>query len=139
MHNVELLAIVEAFKNWHHYQKGCQYEVLVLTNHNNLCRFMDTKSLSSRQVRWAHEQSRYYFYIDYCQSKANGAADTLFCYPQRSQSEGEILQAENTRNLQHLQFSLTNARVSSIPPTHVAFLKHVIICGTHTLLDLYHF
>ena len=51
MHNAKLLAIVEAFKNWYHYLEGYQYELLVLTNHNNLCRFMDTKSLSSRQVR----------------------------------------------------------------------------------------
>ncbi len=47
----ELLAIVEAFKTWHHYLKGCKHEVLVLTDHNNLRWFMDTKSLSSRQVR----------------------------------------------------------------------------------------
>ena len=38
---------------------------------------MDTKSLSFRQVCWAQELSRYHFQIDYCQSKANGAADTL--------------------------------------------------------------
>ena len=50
-HDAKLLAIVEAFKNWCHYLENCQYEVLVLTNHNNLRRFMDTKSLSSRQVR----------------------------------------------------------------------------------------
>ena len=50
-HDSELLAIVEAFKTWRHYLEGCKYEVLVLTNHNNLRRFMDTKSLSSRQVR----------------------------------------------------------------------------------------
>ena len=57
----ELLAIVEAFKTWRHYLKGFQHEVLVLTNHNNLRRFMDTKNLSFRQVRWAQELSRYYF------------------------------------------------------------------------------
>ena len=50
-HDGELLAIVEAFKTWRYYLEGCKHEVLVLTNHNNLCRFMDTKSLSSRQVR----------------------------------------------------------------------------------------
>ena len=65
-HDAKLLAIVEAFKNWRHYLEGCQYEVLVLTDHNNLRRFMDTKSLSSRQVRWAQELSRYHFHIDYC-------------------------------------------------------------------------
>ena len=48
MHDAKLLAIVKAFKNWHHYLEGYQYEVLMLTDHNNLRRFMDTKSLSSR-------------------------------------------------------------------------------------------
>ena len=50
-HNAELLAIVEAFKTWRHYLAGCKPEVLVLTDHNNLQRFIDMKSLSSRQVR----------------------------------------------------------------------------------------
>ena len=48
MHDVKLLAIVEEFKNWRHYLEDCQYKVLVLTNHNNLYWFMDTKCLSSR-------------------------------------------------------------------------------------------
>ena len=53
----ELLAIVEAFKTWRHYLKGCKHEVLVFIDHNNLRRFMNTKSLSSKQVRWAQELS----------------------------------------------------------------------------------
>ena len=53
MHDGELLAIVEAFKTWRHYLKGSQHEVLVFTNYNNLHRFLDMKSLSSRQVCWA--------------------------------------------------------------------------------------
>ena len=52
-HNGELLAMVEAFKIWRHYLKGSQHEVLVLTDHNNFQRFLDMKSLSSKQVRWA--------------------------------------------------------------------------------------
>ena len=76
-HNGELLAIVEAFKTWRHYLEGSQHEVLVLTDYNNPHRFIETKSLSSRQVRWAQELSRYHFQIDYCQGKANGVADAL--------------------------------------------------------------
>ena len=49
-HNSKLLAIVEAFKIWKYYLKSCKHKVFVLINHNNLCRFMNTKSLSSRQV-----------------------------------------------------------------------------------------
>ena len=56
-HNGELLAIVEAFKTWRHYLERCKHEVLVLTDYNNIRHFMDTKSLSSRQVRWAQELS----------------------------------------------------------------------------------
>ncbi len=52
-HDGKLLSIVEAFKTWRHYLKGCKHKVLVFTDHNNFRRFMDTKSLSSRQVRWA--------------------------------------------------------------------------------------
>ena len=135
-HNAELLAIVEAFKNWRHYLEGCQYKVLVLTDHNNLRRFMNTKSLSSRQVCLAQKLSCNYFRINYRQGKANGAAYALFCYLQRSQGEEEILQPENTRILPRLQSSLTNARASSTLPPHIASLKHVIICETHALPDL---
>ena len=79
-HDAELLAIIEASKTWRHYLEGCKYEVLVLTNYNNFWRFMDIKSLSSKQVRWAQELSRYHFRIDYYQDKANGAADALSCF-----------------------------------------------------------
>ena len=80
-HDCEFLAIVEAFKIWRHYLESCKHEVLVLTDHNNLCCFMDTKSLSSRQVYWAQKLSRYYFQIEYCQSKANAAVDALSRFP----------------------------------------------------------
>ena len=52
-HDGVVLAIVEAFKTWKHYLEGFQHEVFVLIDHNNLCQFINTKSLSSRQVRWA--------------------------------------------------------------------------------------
>ena len=46
-HNGELFAFVEAFKIWQHYLKDCKHKVLLLTDHNNLRCFMDTKNLSS--------------------------------------------------------------------------------------------
>ena len=57
---------------------------------------MDTKILSSRQVRWAQELSRYHFQIDYCESKANGAADALSRFSQQDDKEEANLGAENT-------------------------------------------
>ena len=98
-HDGELLAIVEALKTWRHYLEGSWHEVLVLTNHNNLRQFMDTKSLSSKQVRWTQKLSCYHFQIDYCQGKANRAANTLSQYPQQSAEEKDILRAENVKIL----------------------------------------
>ena len=141
-HNGELLAIVEAFKTWRHYLEGCKHEVLVLTDHNNLRRFMDTKSLSSRQVRWAQELSRYHFRIDYRQGKANGAADALSRFPQRSHDEEEKLRAENTQILHRLQTLLTNASLSGLSlnsATDLSPLHRVLICGTHVLPQLRQF
>ena len=65
-HNGELLAIVEAFKTGRHDLEKFQHKVLVLTDHNTLLQFMDTKSLSFKQVCWAQKFSRHHFSIDYC-------------------------------------------------------------------------
>ena len=98
----DLLAIVEVFKTWKHYLEGCKYEVLVLTDHNNLQHFIDMKNLSSRQVCLAQKWSKYHFWIDYRQNKANGASDALFQYSKRSADKKKIFQAKNTKNLQQL-------------------------------------
>ena len=81
-HDDELLAIVETFKTWKHDLEGSQHEVLVLTQYNNFRRFMETKSLKSKQVCWAQKLSCYHFQINYRRGKANGAADALSQYLQ---------------------------------------------------------
>ena len=139
MYNAELLAIVEPFKNWYNYLKDGKYKILVLTNHNNLCQFMDTKSLSSHRVRCTQKLSCYQFRINYCQGKANGAAKTLSCYFQQSLGKEKILQAKNTKILQRLLSLLANAYISSTSSTHIASLLHVIIYEMHTFPDLYQF
>ena len=98
-HDGELLAIVKAFKTWRYYLESCKHKFLMLTNHNNLQRFMDTKTPSFRQVQWAQELSRYQFPIDYRQGKANGAIDALSQYLQRSAEEKKTLRAENMKIL----------------------------------------
>ena len=57
---------------------------------------MDTKSLSSRQVCWAQEISRYHFWIDYRQGKINKATDALFYFSQKNQAKEDELQTKNT-------------------------------------------
>ena len=134
-YNGELLAIVEAFKTWRHYLKGSKHEVFVFTDYNKLRRFIDTMSLSSRQVCWAQELSRYHFWIGYRQGKVNAAADALSRFPQRSQNKEEELQAENGRILHYLQNSLTSASLASLfyRPSH---LHQVLIWGMYVLPQL---
>ena len=139
-HDGELLAIVEAFKSWRYYPEGCKHEVLVLTDHNNLRQFIDTKNLSSCQVRWAQKLSRYHFQIVYRQGKANGAADALSRFPQRSQEEENTPRAGNTRILHRLQSSLTNASLSGLTLSpSLTPLHQVLTYRTHVLPQLRQF
>ena len=138
-HDGEILAIVEAFKTGKHYLQGTQHEVFVLTNYNNLHRFINTKSLSSRQVRWAQELSRYHFRIDHCQGKANGAIDALSQYPQQSAEEEETLQAENVKILHRLQSLLVKVSGLLVNSSHPSSLHQVPIYGTTILPQLHQF
>ena len=111
-HNGKLLAIIEIFKTWYHYLEGYKHKLLVFTNHNNLHQFIDIKSLSFCQIRWAQKLSWYYSQIDYCQGKANRAADMLSCFYQKKQIKNDEILTENTRILHKLQSLLTNASFS---------------------------
>ena len=133
-HHNELLAIVEVFKTWQHYLKGCKHKVLMLTNYNNLCCFMETKNLSSGQVWWAQELSQYHFRIHYYQGKANGAVDGLSYFFQRNKNENKKLQAKNTWILHCLQSLPRNATLLGLSVlASLSLLCQVLICRTQAL------
>ena len=46
IYNKELLAIFEAFQQWHNYLEGSTHAVLVLSDHKNLKYFVTTKQLT---------------------------------------------------------------------------------------------
>jgi hypothetical protein len=72
-HDGELLAIVACFKQWRHYLEGSRHTIEVLTDHNNLRYFMETKYLESRQARWAIYLATYDFEITYRKGASNSA------------------------------------------------------------------
>ena len=130
-HNGGLLPIVEAFKTWRHYHEGSQHEVLIFTNHNNLCWFIDIKSELKASPLGP---------IDYCQGKANKAVDALFWYPQQSAEEEKTLCAENVKILHRLQSLL--ARVSGFLAcqlSQLSLLYQILICGTSVFPQLRQF
>lgn len=72
-HDTELLATVEGFETWRHYLDGAAYTIFVLTDHNNLKKFIKTTRLSGWQIQQAQELLWYDFKIDYClKSKSRG-------------------------------------------------------------------
>jgi transposase InsO family protein len=73
VHDKELMAIVECFREWRHYLEGAQHAVRVVTDHNNLRYFMTTKALNGRQARWAERLAAFDFEIEYKKGSANPA------------------------------------------------------------------
>lgn len=72
-HDQELGAIVFAFKEWSSWFMGTQEEILVFSDHANLRFFMEARSLTPRQARWAAFLSAFSFSIFHLPGKANPA------------------------------------------------------------------
>jgi len=77
IYDKELLAIVEAFKHWHHYLEFSSECTEVLTDHKNLEYFTITQNLSHCQVHWSEILSDFCFTIKYCPGAQNAADDAL--------------------------------------------------------------
>jgi hypothetical protein len=71
--DAELLAIVEAFKEWRPYLEGAQHTVEVISDHENLQYFMTTKVLNRRQAGWAERLAAFDFEIAWRQGVNNPA------------------------------------------------------------------
>jgi RNase H-like domain found in reverse transcriptase len=77
IHDKELLAVVEAFREWRVYLEGAKYPVQVYTDHKNLLYWTTTKQLNRRQVRWSETLASYDFRINHVKGTENGRADAL--------------------------------------------------------------
>ena len=77
IYDKELLAIVQALKEWRRYLRGSGQHFRVLTDHNNLIRFTTTKELTDRQIRWSKVLSGFDFKIKFQPGKEGGKPDAL--------------------------------------------------------------
>ena len=150
----ELLAIVDCFKRWRRYVEGAQYQVIVITDHNNLELFKTTKVLNRRQARWAQELAGYVFKIYFRPGKKNAKANYLSRHAEYRREKGGDGQPEpilkpsmlsptdepilNRNPLpeissagEGLQFIASSARLLSIPPVKWTkeFLEEVRSAG----------
>ena len=77
IHDKELLAIMQALREWRKYAEGNPHTVKVITDHKNLVPFMTTKELNGRQIRWSEELSKFNIKIEYRPGKEGGKPDAL--------------------------------------------------------------
>src|SRR5204863_1835778 len=67
IHDKEMSAIVDNFKQWEHWLIGSSHPIIVVyTDHKNLEYFTTTKVLNRWQARWADYLSLFDFKIIYC-------------------------------------------------------------------------
>jgi hypothetical protein len=53
IHDTEMLAIVRALEEWHHYLEGARHPIQIWTDHKNLEYFRIAQKLNHRQVQWS--------------------------------------------------------------------------------------
>ncbi|KAK7896247.1 hypothetical protein WMY93_021572 [Mugilogobius chulae] len=75
--NRELLAVVEALKEWRHWLEGSAQPFLVWTDHKNLSYLRSARRLNSRQARWALFLGRFNFTLTYRPGSRNIKPDAL--------------------------------------------------------------
>jgi hypothetical protein len=77
VHEKELLAVVDALKQWRHYLQGARFTVRVLTDHITLKYFHQQPKLSPRQVRWSELLTNFDLSIEYRPGRTNTVPDAL--------------------------------------------------------------
>jgi len=113
IHDKELLAILEAFKEWPHYLVGTKEPVTVYTDHQNLQNFLTTKVWNPRQIRWAQQLANYNFKIVYRPGKRGGKPDALSRRPEYRPKEGATHSEQSILKPSHFQISLVSLNETS--------------------------
>jgi len=84
----ELLAIMEAFKEWKRYLSGEEEPITVYSDHQNLQSFLTKKVWNQQQIRWAQELTNCNFKIGYRRGSRGGKPDALSRRPEYRPEEG---------------------------------------------------
>jgi hypothetical protein len=121
IHDKELLAIVDSFKEWRHLLEDASHLVTIYTDHKILKYFMTARVLNRRQVRWNMSLSRFSFVITYRLGKQQGLSDALSRRSYLAPKEGEVAyEQQRTTLLKTQQLRLRAAYMST--PVDSSFL-----------------
>ena len=89
IYDCEMLAIVEALKDWRPFLEGLPTPFDIITDHANLQFWHTAQDLGRHQARWALYLSRFDFRLQHRPGKANTQADPLSRMPQHHVSDAD--------------------------------------------------
>ena len=73
----EMLLVIHALEQWHHYLEGAKHQFDIWNDHANLQWFMKRQDLNRRQARWAQYLSQFLFLWSHKAGSTMGKADAL--------------------------------------------------------------
>ena len=114
IYDTELLAIIQAFKEWRPLLEGAEHPVEVISDHRNLTYFTTNRLLNYRQTRWSECLSRFNYTINYRPGSAHGKANALTRRDEESQEENEEREQHGMQILIKPQVPL--GLLADIPP-----------------------
>jgi len=82
IHDKEILARMEAFKEWKRYLWGEEEPLTVYTDHQNLQSCLTKKVWNQQKIRWAQELTNYNFKLVYRPGSRGGKPDELSRRPE---------------------------------------------------------
>src|SRR4051812_49076216 len=103
-HDLELAAVIYAFKLWRHYLVGNRCEVY--TNHQSLKYLFTQPDLNLRQQRWLNTIADFNMDISYTPGKANVMADALSRKAYCSELEVQVQQPHMYEELRKLNLEI---------------------------------
>ena len=113
IHDKELLAIMEALKEWKRYLWGEEEPVTVYTDDQNLQSFLTKKVWNQHQMRWAQEVTNDKFKIVYRPGSRGGKPDALSRRPEYLPEEGPRHSEQSILKSEHFQISVIHQKRSA--------------------------
>src|SRR6266852_2129191 len=77
IYDKEMLGIIRALEDWHHYLEGLPQPCDIVTDHRNLQYWHTVQDLMRRQARWSLYLSRFNFHLIHKPRSSNTQADPL--------------------------------------------------------------
>jgi len=136
IHDKEMLAIVDTFKDWRHLLLDTHHTITVYTDHKNLEYFTSSKLLNRRQARWFILLVDYDFKIIYRPGHQGGKPDALTRRPDYHPGTSHKHFADNNpQNFKTLlnphQHNLHSSPEQHLPTPHTTTPHHINSISVH--------